>query len=157
MPPLPTGKTVAEQLRARLAQEKADSARQERDQILDAAVDQLKRARKDAEDAVARLAEKASALRELSRRSPDDASRSYTAYANAHIRTAGAILQGTKKAASLDRLVVQAKEQQEQIRALEERQRRQREVQAHATYIRRLELPADDAFEEIYGEILSDA
>lgn len=155
--PLPTGKTAAEQLRTKLAQEKADSARQAQETALDMAVEQLKKARKDAEEAVSRLAEKASALRDLSRRNPDEASRSLTAYANAHIRTAGAILQGTRKASTLDRLVVQAKEEQKQSQALEAQRRRQREVQSHATYIRRLELPADDAFEEIYGEILSDA
>lgn len=144
-------------LRIQAEQAKADELRKRREEASAAVIARIHKARQDIEDAALRMHEAASELRDLSRRNFDETSGAYINFASAHLRLAGAMVQGSKRTASMDRLLKNARREQEEARVREDEHRRQQEVRAHEKYVQKLSLPSDDAFDELYGEIVTDA
>lgn len=119
-------------------------------------VQQIQSARKEVEDASLRLQELASTLRSKTRRNPEG-SNGYLLFANAHIRLAGALHQGTRRTASVDRVIRIAQVEQEEVRRREAHEEQARKVQDNRRQIAKLSLPSEDAFDELYGEVVTDA
>lgn len=144
-------------LRIQAEQAKGEEQRKRREEISSAIIVRIHKARQDCEDAALRMHEAASELRDISRRNFDESSGAYINFASAHLRLAGAMVQGSKRTASMDRLLKNARREQEEARVREEDHRRQQEVRAHEKLVHNLGLPSDDAFDELYGEIVTDA
>lgn len=137
---------------------RAEDHRRRQEEMAAGLVAQIVKARQDAEDAATKLYEAATELRTWSRKAiADESSGAYTAFANAHMRLAGAVLQSSKRTAPMDRLLNNAKREQQEARILEEARQKQQDVRAHQKYVQKLTLPSDDAFDDLYGEILTDA
>lgn len=132
-------------------------ARQRHVQHVEALVERIHKTRQELDERIAQLTEVATELRSVCRRNFDEASSSYLIYANSHLRLAGALSQGVRRTASMDRVLVNAAKEREDAKQREEVFRRQQEVRAHGKLVQKLQLPADDAFEELFGEIVNDA
>lgn len=109
------------------------------------------------DDGIAKLQEASLELRSVCRRNYDEASSSYLIFANSHIRLAGALSQGIRRTASMDRVLANAAREREDAKVREEEFRRQQQVRDHQKLVQKLQLPTEDAFDELFGEIVTDA
>lgn len=140
-----------------LAQSREAEVRQRHVQYVEALVGQIHTVRRELDEKVARLQETASELRSVCRRNFDEASSSYLIFANSHLRLAGALSQGIKRTASMDRVLVNANREREDAKVREAEFKRQQAVRAHGKLVEKLQLPTDDGFDELFGEIVDDA
>jgi len=118
------------------------------------AVQQIQKTRQEIEILVARLQEQADVFRKQSRRALNEESGAHIAFANAHLRFSGAILQGLRRTASVDRVLETSQAEREGNRRRDEWERQQRQVRDHGRLVDRLRLPTNDPMAELYGEIL---
>lgn len=152
----PTG-TPATEVRVDPAITQAAEARQRHAAHVEALVERIHTARRDVDEGVARLQQSSEELRSLCRRNYDEASSSYLIFANSHLRLAGALSQGIRRTASMDRVLMNAAREREDAKAREEEFRRQQQVREHEKLVQKLQLPAPDDFDELFGEIVNDA
>ena len=133
-----------------------EELRQQRDKTAQATILQMQMIRGDIEAKVSKLHELSLELRTTARRTLDASSNGFILYANAHLRVVGALTQGIRRTASMDRVLVIGQRDQEDARRRDEEERQDREVREHGRMIDQLSLPTEDDFEELYGEVLSD-
>ena len=144
----------------REAQRRRDEeARRRRTAEMDAVVAEIRQLRKDADDLVLSLVTKSEQLRKLARTNPDEGASHYLVFANAHLRVAGALGQGFRRTASMDRVLATAEEERQQAQQREaereaHRQADERARQNSRELERHLTIPQEDAFDELYGDIL---
>lgn len=150
-----TEQQAQRQVAAARAEEEA--RRQRREETIQALVDRIHKAREAIEQDVAHLQDACLELRTVVRRNYDEASSSYLVFANAHLRLAGALVQGVRRTASMDRMLNRAQEEREEARRREMEHRRAQEVRDHARHVQKLQLPTEDAFDEVYGEVMGNA
>jgi len=119
---------------------------------------QIQGVRKDVEASVTRLQDLCQQLRvEVRQLSGDDGAHHYLVFTNAHLRLAGALSQGLRRTSSVDRLLTAAKAEQEETQRRDDRERQYRESRDRERALDRLQLPQDDDFEDLYGEVMTDA
>jgi len=151
-----TPQMIAEEVRRVEAQRlREEELRQQRDKTAQATITQIQKIRGEIETSVARLHELSLELRTSARRTLDASSSSHIVYANAHLRVVGALTQGLRRTASMDRVLLIGQREQEDARRREEEARQDREVREHDRLVDQLSLPSEDDFEELYGEVLS--
>ncbi len=148
---------IQKQLDAAAIQSREEEVRRRHEEHVGAIVERIQAARQNVDVAVAQLQEASMELRAVCRRNFDEASSSYLVFANSHLRLAGALNQGVKRAASMDRILTIAAREREDAKARQEEFRRQQEVRAHARLVQKLQLPTDDDLVELYGEDMIDA
>jgi hypothetical protein len=134
--------------------QRAEETRRQREEVAEGLVRDIQAAREDLTSAIDRLYRLAVELRTLTRRSLDEGAQSYIMFANAHMRLAGALNQGVKRTGSTDRILKIGQTEREDARRREENLRQRAEVREHQKAIDKLVLTSDDAFDEIYGEIV---
>lgn len=134
--------------------QRAEETRRQREEMAEGLVRDIQAAREDLTSAIDRLYRLAVELRTLTRRSLDEGAQSYIMFANAHMRLAGALNQGVKRTGSTDRILKIGQTEREDARRREESLRQRAEVKEHQKAIDKLVLTSDDAFDEIYGEIV---
>ena len=127
--------------------------RRQHEKTIQGLVERIHTARESIESDVAHLQQACLELRTLVRRNYDEASSSYLVFANAHLRLSGALLQGVRRTASMDRMLNKAQQEREEAQALEAEHQARQELRAHARHVESLQLPSEDAFAEVYGEL----
>jgi hypothetical protein len=141
---------------AELAQRHADVSRQ---QVQKAAASmlQIQETRNELEKLANKLQEQSEALRVMSRRSSDDEAKTYVLFANAHLRYAGAVLQGLRRTASIDRSLKASVAERAETRKREELETEKREsrteARAYTKQLQQLQQPTANDMSELYGEI----
>ena len=120
-------------------------------------IGQIKEARQEVETALSRLTYLSDEMRSRARRSPADGSSSLVVFANAHLRFAGAASQGMKRTASMDRVLERAKAEKEEAHRRESQERQWAEARRAQKQVEKLVLPTDDAFDELYVEVVTNA
>lgn len=120
----------------------------------EALIEEVKKLRQESETTLAKLAAAAEALRAKSRRIQNASSSSLVIFATAHLRFAGAAIQGMKRTTSMDRMIDRAKANKEEEARREEQERRWAEERAAKKKIQEMVAPSDDAFDELYGEVV---
>lgn len=148
--------TVAAPAPVQLKAPPAD-VRQRHAEHVDALVERTQLLRTDIENSVARLVEASTELRAVCRRNFDEASASYLVFANSHLRLASALTQGIRRTASMDRMLVNAAREREDAREREAAFQRQQEIRKHSKLVEQLQMPSDDDFNDLFGEIVNDA
>ena len=151
--PVQTSQAQLEMLRQR--------AEEANDRELETLIGQIKEARQEVSTALSKLVGLADDMRNRARRSPGQGSSSMVTFASAHLRFAGAARQGMTRTASMDRVLERAKTEKEEAK----RREAQEHLWAEARKARnqaqkqvdRLVLPTDDAFDELYGEVVNNA
>jgi hypothetical protein len=123
---------------------------------VEALIGRIKEARQEVETALMRLTHLSDELRSRARRSPENSS-GLVVFANAHVRFAGAATQGMKRTASMDRMLERAKAEKEETQRREAQERAWAESRRVQKQVDRLVLPTDDAFDELYGEVVNNA
>jgi hypothetical protein len=119
---------------------------------------QIQGVRQELETSVGRLHDLCQQLRASVRQlSGDEGAHHYLMFANGHIRLAGALSQGVRRTAAMDRLLTAAKAEKEEVQRRDEQQRQLQESRDRQRAIDHLQLPQDDDFEDLYGEVMSDA
>ncbi len=134
--------------------------RQERE--VEELIQKIREAKSEAMEKLLALGTCAEALRQHVRRNPTDMSSALIMFATAHMRIAGASIQGIRRTGPIDRVVDRAKSDRiEDIRLEEERLKRENSRKAREKaqqQVDRLTFPVDnDAIDELYGEVDSDA
>jgi len=129
--------------------------RQQREKEDAAAIERVRDARQTIESALLGLQRTASELRDRARRNPDEVSANHLIYANAHLRLTGALANGIRRTASMERVLNSAEAKREDARRREEEDRLRRELRAHERHINSLTLPTSDVddFDEVYGDL----
>lgn len=120
-------------------------------------ITQIKEARQEVSAALSKLVSLSDDMRQRARRSPGEGSSSLVTFANAHLRFAGAARQGMTRTASMDRVLERAKVEKEEAQRREIQERQWAEARKAQKQVERLVLPTDDAFEELYGEVVNHA
>lgn len=148
---------IDEEMR-RIAEQRrqAAEARRQRERATEEAVQQIQETRKEIETLAARLQEQANTFRSRSRRTLDEESSSHVVFANAHLRFAGAILQGLRRTAFIDRTLEIGRVEREEARQREERELQERQARDSNRQVEQLQLPTDDAMTELYGDLVSE-
>jgi hypothetical protein len=108
-------------------------------------------ARKSIEQEVRRLSDLSQKLRTHALRQKDDMTGGYVAYSNAYVRICGALNQGLRRTASMERVLDTAKANQEESKLREAREEQGRRMRAHNREIQKLSLPTSDDFDLVYG------
>lgn len=125
---------------------------------IDELVAQVKEARLSADESIGRLFDASNALRDKVRRTRTASTNSHLIFANAYIRLAAAFAQGLKRLVSTDRILVRAKSEQEEAARLENREEQARLAAIKAKkQTEKLMQHSDNAFDELYGEVVSNA
>jgi hypothetical protein len=153
MPEVP----YAEDPRIRRLEELRRGAEETNEREVKSLVAQIQEVRREVEASLSKLSSLSDDLRTRSRRVPNESSNSLVVFANAHLRFAGAASQGMRRTASLDRLLdkAQADKLENERRQLQERQwAASREARKS---VERLILPTSDPFDELYGEVVTNA
>lgn len=119
-------------------------------------IEQIKEARRDVESSLAKLTHLADEMRSRARRNPESSS-SLVVFANAHLRFAMAASQGMKRTSSMDRVIDRAKAEKEEIQRRDAQDRKWSASRKAQKQVERAILPTDDAFDELYGEVVTDA
>jgi hypothetical protein len=123
------------------------------DRDLKELVSQIQKSRKVAEESVQKLYELSTQLQSRARRSPFDGASAYVIFANAHLRMAGALGQGFRRTASMDRVLDVAKAEQEEARRQEAADEERRKIRESQRRVQKLTLTSDDDFDSVYGDI----
>lgn len=158
--PTAAPQTSPEATEFRVAQRLRDEeARRRRTAEMDAVVAEIRQLRQTADDLALQLVTKSEHLRKLARVNPDEGASHYLVFANAHLRVAGALGQGVRRTASIDRVLATAAEEREQAQQREaeneaRREARERAREQEKALERHLTIPQEDAFDELYGEML---
>jgi hypothetical protein len=116
-------------------------------------VAEIQEARKEIIAQIDQLYRMSAELRTISRREPH--SQAYVAFANAHLRLAGALNQGIRRTRSTDRLLKIGQAEREETRRQEERAHQRKRAKEQQKAVDKLVLTTDDDFDEIYGEVTS--
>ena len=124
---------------------------------IDELVLRVQEARKSADEAISKLFEVSSELREKVRMAPTAGAHSHMIFANAYIRLAAAFAQGLKRLVSTDRLLVRAKSEQEEAARDEAQQKARDDVRRAKKQADKLVQRSDSAFDELYGDVISNA
>jgi hypothetical protein len=134
----------------------ADARRQKTKEI-EAVVAEIQKLRQDADGVALKLTERSEHLRKLARTSLDEGASNYLVFANAHLRLAGALAQGFRRTVPMDRLLQAAEDQRldAERREMQAAERQLAREKAHET--NRLTIPQDDDFDELYGDIVTEA
>ena len=120
-------------------------------------IEQIKAARQEIENSLSRLIGLSDDLRTRSRRIPNASSSSHVIFATAHLRFAGAATQGMKRTAAMDRMIDRAKADLEEAARREEQEAKWMAERAARKKVEKLTLPTDDAFDEVYAEVVTNA
>lgn len=116
-------------------------------------IQQMQDLRQEIDGSIARLHELGTLLRTKAMRTRTEESPSQIVFANAHLRLAGALNQGLRRAASMDRVLIVARLEREE----EERRREQEEQRAvqrkRQQQVAQLQNPTDSDFDDLYGEL----
>jgi hypothetical protein len=120
-------------------------------------ISQIKESRQEIETNLAKLGGLADELRTRSRRIANDSSASHVIFATAHLRFAGAAAQGIKRTVAMDRMLDRAQAGIEEARRREEQETRWRAERAARKKVEELVQPNEDAFDELYGEVVPNA
>lgn len=134
--------------------QRAEESRKQREEVAEGLVRDIRAAREDLTSNIDRLYRLAVELRTLTRRSLDEGAQSYIMFANAHMRLAGALGQGVKRTGSTDRILKIGQTEREDARRREEVLRQRSDAKEHQKAIDKLMLTSDDAFDEVYGEVV---
>lgn len=132
-------------------------ARRRHAQHVDALVVRVKALRSEIERMASQLTDASTELRAVCRRNFDEASSSYLVFANSHLRLAGALSQGVRRSATMDRMLVNAAREREDAREREAAFQRQQQIREHNKLVQQLQAPSADDFDDLFGEILNDA
>jgi hypothetical protein len=119
-------------------------------------VEQIQAARRVTEESVAKLSELTQQLYSKARRSLFDGSSAYVLFANAHLRMAGALSQGMRRTASMDRVLNIAEAEREESRRRDIQEEERRLVREAQRKVRKLQLPTGDDFDEVYGDVVGE-
>lgn len=157
---MPSPSTPESSAAKRVEHEAALAEREERE--VEALIQKVREAKSEVMEKLLALGTCADALRQHGRRNHTDMSGALIMFATAHMRIAGAAIQGIRRTGPVDRVVDRAKsERTEAIRFEEERLVRENARKAREKAQRqvdRLTFPVDnDAIDELYGEVDSDA
>lgn len=130
--------------------------RQRREQEDAAAIERVREARQTIETALMGLQRAATELRDRARRNPDEVSANHLIYASAHLRLTGALSNGIRRTAAMERVLNSAEARREDARRREEEDRLRRELRANERRINNLTLPVSDVddFDEVYGDLI---
>jgi hypothetical protein len=120
-------------------------------------ITRIKEAREEVNAALAKLAYLSDEMRSRARRTPGDGTSSLVTFANAHARFAGAAKQGMSRTASMDRIIEKAKAEKEEATRRDIQERKWAEARRAQKQVDRLVLPTDDAFDEVFGEVVNNA
>lgn len=142
----PSQARLAEMLRSREANFQEQHEKRVQELIV-----QIQEARQEIDVVAGRLHAASLELAKEARRVRDDTTNPNLMYASAHTRLAGAMNQGVRRTAPMDRFLNRAAAQREEAQRREEREREQREIRAQSREVQRLKLPTSDDFEELYG------
>lgn len=154
---MPSQERVAEEYqRIQSLRQRAADLQRQREANLDGLVAQIQQARGELDTTLTKLARLTDELRRTVRQDRDEATSRYLIYATAHQRLAGALGAGIRRAASMDRLLGAAKEEQREAREREAEQQRRQETRDHQRMVDQLTLPTDDDFYEVYGDVIAD-
>jgi hypothetical protein len=134
--------------------QRAEEARRQREEAAETLVRDIQAAREEITSNIDRLYRLAIELRTMSRRSLDEGAQSYIMFANAHMRLAGALNQGVKRTGSTDRVLKIGQAEREDARRRDEALRQKTEARENRKAIDKLMLTSDDAFDEIYGDVV---
>jgi len=134
--------------------QRAEESRRQREEAAENLVRDIQAVREDLTSNIDRLYRLAIELRTLTRRSLDEGAQSYIMFANAHMRLAGALGQGVKRTGSTDRVLKIGQAEREDARRRDEVQRQKAEDRERRKVIDKLVLTSDDAFDEIYGDVV---
>jgi hypothetical protein len=154
MPEAATARSDGARRLAEARREREAEERRKREKASREAIQQIQETRQEIEALASRLQEQADAMRKQSRRTLDEDSNARIVFANAHIRFAGAMLQGLRRTASVDRTLVTRQADNREDRRRREWEEQQRQVRDHGRLVDRLQLPTNDPMAELYGEIL---
>jgi hypothetical protein len=120
-------------------------------------VQQIQGLRKEIIAKAGRLYELSGELRTKSRRFlADEGTSNYIMFANAHLRLAGALTQGIRRTASTDRVLEVGQAERDEARRRDETEREWREARQKTKASNDLVLTSDDAFDEIYGDVVAE-
>lgn len=120
-------------------------------------VGETQQLRLEAEQLSTKLGAKATALRELVRRSTDEGAPNLLVFANAHLRLAGALQQAVRRTAVMDRVVKKAEQDREEARQHEGREAQYLAAQQQAKALEQaLGVSNGDAFDELYGDVVNE-
>lgn len=120
-------------------------------------VGQIRQAREEVSASLAKLAHLADEMRSHARRSPGEGASSLVTFATAHARFAGAARQGMTRTATMDRILEKAKAEKVEAERREIQERKWADARRAQKQVERLVLPTDDAFDELYGEVVNNA
>jgi len=123
------------------------------EQQVQEAIQEIQKAREEVERAVQRLTAASDRLRTHTRRFRGPDTTSYTMYANSHIRLAGALNQGMKRAGNMDRMLDRAKSDRQAAAEREAQQQLWTEQRANRRELDKSLLPTTDDFAEVYGDV----
>jgi hypothetical protein len=157
------GSSDAKRAEHEVARAKYEADRVERqEREVEELIQKVREAKSEALEKLLTLGTCAEALRQHARRNSTDMSGALVMFATAHMRIAGAATQGIQRTGSIDRLIDRAKSDRiEEIRFEEERLVRENTRNAREKarqQVDRLTFPVDnDAIDELYGEVDSDA
>lgn len=138
-------------------QQRATIAREQRRESAEDLVQKIQDTREEILAKVSHLHALSTELHGNSRRfMADEGSGDYILFAVAHIRLAGALHQGLRRTASTDRILrARQNDQQEETRIREEADRRAKEFRETRKAVQKLTLTSDDAFDELYGDVVA--
>jgi len=137
-----------------------DELRRRRASAANTMIEEIRQLRGELESGLAKLVEKSDALRAYVRRNlrGDEDGQALVAFANQHLRLAGALGNGFRRMTAADRALISSKaarlereQQDEQLR----QQLQQREMERKAQTTLSLQGSEGDDFDEVYGEVVN--
>ncbi len=138
-------------------QQRAEAARERRQEESEDLIQRIQSVREEILTKVRKLHELSVDLRTKSRRFlADEGSNSYVMFANAHLRLAGALHQGLRRTGSTDRVLKIGQEEREEALRREAENLRRQEFYNRQKAANDLILTSDNAFEELYGDIVGE-
>jgi len=135
--------------------ESLQSKEQQDEYALQSQLALVRDARQEVENSLAKLTSVADALRDQARRTRSDGAVSWVTFANGHLRFAGASQQGLKRTCQgMDRLLDRVKAEKEDQERRDQDERKWEKARNTQKQIDRMILPTDDAFDELYGNVV---
>lgn len=126
-------------------------------QEVDTLVEQIKKAREDLEADLGKLQELSMDLRARCRRNlGDEVTGRYLTWVNAHLRITGALSNGLRRTASMDRVLDRAQADLEEARRRAQEEARRLEARDHQRHVNKLILPTSDDFDEVFGDLVDE-
>lgn len=120
-------------------------------------VEQIKQAREDLEGDLEKLQALSLELRARCRRNlGEEVTGRYLTWVNAHLRITGALTNGLRRTASMDRVLNQAQADLEEARRRAQEEARRLEARDHQRHVNQLILPTTDDFDEVFGDLVDE-